>query len=1147
MTPKFFLLQRDASLGAFFARPILVLFLVAISINASAATPTEIDFFEQQVRPLLTDHCVSCHGPEKQENGLRLDARAAFLRGGDSGPLLASDNTPEGRFIEAVRSESDDLQMPPDEPLSEEAIASLVRWVEMGAPWPDEPAGDKQAGTPMDRLEDIRSSHWAFQPILRPAVPEVENEGWVQNEIDRFVLAKLEAEGLTPSPKAEAPVLLRRAYFDLIGLPPTFEVLSSEGSENQIGSVIERLLSMPEYGQRWARHWLDVARYADTKGYIGVGEREERYAYGWTYRDYVVRAMNEDVPFDEFIRHQLAADLLELPEEEQWKLAAMGFLTLGNRFIHKRHRIIGDQIDVTMRGFMGMTLICARCHDHKFDPVSMDDFYALYGIFDSSIEPTYDQKPILAPPPSEFGDQYAQFCKVFVERMEKYHTRKQELRENITEEMLSYVGDYLEYVVHETMPEHCTKTDLNYKTDRVLLRRHTLTADGGVVLWTRYLKEHPTGPVFGLWHKLSKLSSENFSEKAAELIAQTEGINSLLQKALEEAPPKSMVDVAHTYGTVLEEVAAAWKNLQQVDPGDEGFEDAEKEQLRQVLYGEGSPTVVSDDEQAYNLYHIKENNALQVLNQKAQNTVVQFIDSVPPRAMTLTDRAQVRDAQIHIRGNWRQKGRSVHRRFLEMFSGDAADAIDAGVPYEEGSGRKQLAEAIASPRNPLTARVIVNRIWQWHFGQGLVPTPSDFGTRTPPSSHPALLDWLADYFIDHDWSFKALHRLIMNSATYQQASLDVPAHRALDPGNQYYWRMNRRRLEFEAMRDALMAVTGELDTRLNGLPTEDFGNPRRSLYLLVNRQQMPGVMATFDVNVPDATLPMRKNTTVPQQALYLMNNRFIADRASRLVERLDEHSFTRNKQSAADIAKRVEKLYEWVYGRRATPGEIDLARTFLSSPPLDFPASIELDKKQKTWQYGYGAYHPDQKQVQFTPFDYFDGTRWRNRSDPIEGELGYLDARGGRPGTDSGLATIRRFTAPKSGLYLFKGVCQIQPQGGVGDGVQIRVISSRDGELAKYEVGEKKQNVRIERLKVEKGDVFDFIVSPKEYNRFDDYSWPLEIWTVEIMPEGGLNGLEAWPSEPLFNSSIAHWIGSQTPWEQYAHALLISNEFMFVD
>ena len=731
--------------------------------------------------------------------------------------------------------------------------------------------------------------------------------------------------------------------------------------------------------------------------------------------------------------------------------------------------------------------------------------------------------------------------------MEKYYARKRELRKKIVEEMRSYVGDYLEYVVHETMPEHRTKTDLNYRTDRVLLRRHTLTADGGVVLWTRYLKEHQSGPVFGLWHKLARLSSANFSETAAELIAHTEGINSLLQKAMEEAQPKSMIDVAHTYGMVLEKVYADWTKLQQVDPGDEGFEDIEKEQLRQALYGKGSPTVVSNDEQAYNLYHIKEKNALQVLDQKAQNTIVQFIDSVPPRAMTLTDRAVVRDAQIHVRGNWRRKGRSVHRQFLEMFSGTADNAIDADVSYQEGSGRKQLAEAIASPRNPLTARVIVNRIWQWHFGRGLVPTPSDFGTRTPPPSHRALLDWLANYFIDHDWSFKALHRLIMNSATYQQASLDVPAYRELDPENQYYWRMNRRRLEFEAMRDALMAVTGELDTRLNGLPTEEFGNPRRSLYLLINRQQMPGVMATFDVSVPDATLPIRKQTTVPQQSLYLMNNRFVADRASRLVERLDEHPSTQKQQSDVDVAKRIETLYKWVYGRRATPGEVELGQTFLSQPLLDAPSSKELDKKQKLWQYGYGTCHPDQKRVQFTPFDYFDGTRWRNQSEPIEGELGYLDARGGRPGKDSSMATVRRFTAPKSGLYLFKGVVQIQPQGGVGDGVQIRVISSRHGELANYEVGENKQNVRIEKITVEKGDVIDFIVSPKEYNQFDDYSWPLEIWTVEIMPEGGLNGLEAWPSQPLFNSSIAHWNGPQTPWEQYAHALLISNEFMFVD
>ena len=349
------------------------------------------------------------------------------------------------------------------------------------------------------------------------------------------------------------------------------------------------------------------------------------------------------------------------------------------------------------------------------------------------------------------------------------------------------------------------------------------------------------------------------------------------------------------------------------------------------------------------------------------------------------------------------------------------------------------------------------------------------------------------------------------------------------------------------MRDALLAVTGELDTRLHGLPSEDFNSTRRSLYLLVNRQQMPGVLATFDVSVPNATLPIRNKTTVPQQALYLMNNRFIADRAARLIEQLDEQLPAGQTFSEEESNKRIEKLYEWVYGRRPIAQERSLAQDFLSSPPLDVPPNNKLDEKQKAWQYGYGVFQPEQERVQFTPFDHFDGHRWRNRLPPSEGEFAYLDTRGGRPGPNPATAVIRRFTAPISGLFLFKGVFQAQPLGGMGDGVEIRVVSSRQGPLGRYETGEEKEKIRIEKIEVQAGDTIDFIVSCRKDNRFDEYNWPIEVWEVEPIKSGGLNGLDAWPTEPLFNSSVAHWIGPQSPWEQYAHALLISNEFMFVD
>jgi hypothetical protein len=780
------------------------LFFFFLCFSLYGATADQAAFFEEYIRPLFHTHCSECHGEEKQESGLRIDHRASFFAGGESGPILSTDKADESLLLEAIRYDNEELQMPPEQPLPTEAVALLTRWVEMGAPWPDDPEQQGDS-TPLARMDQIQRSHWSLQPVIRPQIPRVEQADWPRNAIDYFILARQEEAHLTPSPRATASLLLRRATFDLTGLPPTAEEQEHfVATEHDLrwNALIDYLLDRPEYGQRWARHWLDVARYADTKGYIGVGKREERYAYAWTYRDYVVRALNEDVPFDDFIRHQLAADLLDLGSDEQWKLAAMGFLTLGNRFIHKRHRIVGDQIDVTMRGFQGLTLMCARCHDHKFDPIAMKDYYALYGIFDSSVEPSYDAKPLLSKQPDEENKQYAKFQETFDKRINKYHNRRHALRKKISREMRAFVGDYLEYVVHETMPAHRTKTDLNYKTDRVLLRRHNLVADGGVVLWTRYLAAREEDPVFGLWHQFAELERESFGPQAIEIINSAEEVNSHLLQVLKETAPQSMLEVAHAYGELLEAIDARWQALLEVDPGDDGFENEADEQLRQVLYGSDSPAVVEDDEQAQNLYHINENNDLRSLDQEAQNTIVQFIDTVPPRAMTLTDREEPRDAAMHLRGDWRRKGQETERRFLQMLSGESFETVDSGRPYREGSGRRELAEAIASPNNPLTARVIVNRIWQWHFGEGLVSTPSDFGTRSPEPIHGELLDYLAAYLMENDWSLKALHRLILDSATYQQVSVDNVEKRLIDPGNQLYWRMNRRRLEFEAMRDA---------------------------------------------------------------------------------------------------------------------------------------------------------------------------------------------------------------------------------------------------------------------------------------------------------------------------------------------------------
>ena len=740
----------------------------ALAADIHKLTASQAEFFENKVRPVLSKHCYKCHSAEatKVKGGLLLDTRESTLKGGDTGPALVPGDAEKSLLIKAIRYTDPDLQMPPKgEKLSDAQIAGLVAWVKMGAPDP------RVANVAAAAKKNDSKDHWAFKPVTKPTPPRI------GNPIDAFTLAKLSEQGMKLSPPADKRTLIRRAYYDLIGLPPTPEEVQGfldDNSPDAFARVVDRLLAMPQYGERWGRHWLDVARYSDTKGEIKRLRDTPLYPFAWTYRDYVIKAFNDDKPYDRFILEQIAADKLPLPKGDP-TLAALGFLTLGERFQNKENDIINDRIDVVTKGFLGLTVSCARCHDHMFDPIPTKDYYSLRGIFASSHEPRV--APLIGGDPTRDPD-YAD-----------YYTQR---------------------------------TNLQQQLDAVLpkIRRGNQQAN-----------------------------------------------RELLKQRIELQNKIDALELTH--------------------PG------------------------------------------------------------APARAHVLVDNSTPKDSPIFLRGEAENQGPTVPRQFLECLSGPNRK------PFTRGSGRIELANAIASKSNPLTARVMVNRIWQHHFGEGIVTTPDDFGTMGSGASHPELLDYLASYFMDHKWSVKEMHRLILTSQTWQQGSDNNPRFAQIDPFNRLLWRQNLRRLEFEPVRDSLLAIGGKLDTNVYGKPVPlamakgrnfraqlvlepshrpvDVGyTTRRTVYGYIDRSDLPEVFNHFDFASPSMENGRRHQTTVPQQALYLMNSPLVVEQARNVVARPDVVACKTDEE-------RIKRLYEIIYQRLPRADELKLGHEFLddAATPAD--------------------------------------------------------------------------------------------------------------------------------------------------------------------------------------------------------------------
>src|SRR5262245_56369703 len=893
---------------------------------APPLTPEQEKLFEEKVRPLLAANCFECHGPKKQESGLRLDSRAAVIEGGDSGEKTVVPGDPERSLLVKAINHVGDYHMPAKRKLADDEFADLTEWVKTGVPWPaviTPTTEHKQSPTELASFH--RQSHWAYQTVQRPPLPPILNsEFTIQNSVDAFVVNKLRAAGLTPSPPADRRTLIRRLSFDLIGLPPSpedVEAYAADCSPDAYERLVDRLLASPRYGERWGRHWLDVARYGDTKGYAFPPGR--RYTHAYTYRDYVIRALNEDLPYNEFLLEQLAADKLPESEQDKTRLAALGFLTTGRKF-NNRNDDIDDQIDAVSRGLLGITVACARCHDHKYDAIPTEDYYSLFGVFASCTEPA--ELPLISPPQEtkdrEASPEYKKFEEGLAKLKGEFDKFKIDKHAEFLDQSRKQAADYLAKIAAGESDALAAKLPF-MSLDPKDLRPRLLQR------WQQFLDQHakPDDPVLGLWHDLLKVTTGEFSEKSQLILARWRDrssgtakgqCNPLVQAAFTDDAPTARTDVARIYGKLLTDIYQQWFSA---GASDEALEKLppENRQIAEILVGKDSPTSVSLDD-VRQFLNRADRNKFQELQKKADSFQANS-PFAPPRAMVVVDNPSPMEPRVLIRGNPARPGNVVPRQFLMVLA-------ENRQPFTGGSGRLELARAIVSPENPLTPRVIVNRLWMHHFGEPLVLSPSDFGIRCEPPSHPELLDWLAGDLLDRGWSLKTLHRQMVCSATYRQASLDQPDCRSADPENRLLWRMNRRRLEFETARDTLLALADRLDTGMFGRAVEITKSPfprRRGVYGFIDRQDLPNLYRVFDLASPDSSSPRRPRTTVPQQALFLMNSPFVVEQAQALASRPEI-------SGAGDDAAKITALYRLVVNRLPDSDELTIGRAFLAAP-----------------------------------------------------------------------------------------------------------------------------------------------------------------------------------------------------------------------
>lgn len=904
-----------------------------------AIAPEQLEFFEKQVRPLLVEHCFECHAGREKNGGLLLDSRETTLKGGDSGPALVPGQPDKSLLIEAVRYKNHDLQMPPKKPLSEAQVSTLVEWIERGAPDPRVAVATTAAPVKGMSLEDGRK-FWSFQPIANPSIPTVKHTERVSTPIDAFVLAKLEEHELGLAPIADKRTLIRRATFDLIGLPPTEQEVSqylADESPDAFEKVVERLLDSPQYGVRWGRHWLDVARYADSNGL------DENLAFGtaWRYRDYVVDSFNRDKAFDRFIVEQVAGDLLS--DRSLETNIATAFLVLGAKVLAEPDRekltmdTIDEQIDTLGKAFMGLTLGCSRCHDHKFDPISQADYYAMAAIFKST---------------KTFGDSNTGAIKHWhelnfasAEEKEKLKAvdaaiaEKQKAAAGFKSKVMTEIRDKarsqaVEYLIQA----------LRIDLDTPLTEVAAIAEPHGLhprILHhcRRHLAFHADDPFFAKWHELSQVERAlppvgAIAQPSTQTQADASVSAGTAPSSSETATPTGHPLTAH-YGPLFE-AARQWAEEKKKDAKLKPHDDPQVMAAHAALFDtSGFLTVPAKVGFAFDAQSLAEYNRL-----ADEARVLESFSPDMPTAMTVAENAVLATLPIHVRGSHRNLGQPIERGFPQVMLASGTQPI---LPRHH-SGRLELAQWLASSTHPLTARVYVNRIWRWHFGAGLVGSTENFGVLGDRPTHPELLDWLTRNFIESGWSTKDLHRLIMRSSCYQSASVHSdPAMQKrmadVDADNKWLSTFRMQRLDAEQIRDSILFVSGRLDMSIGGksVPLRNrqfvfdhtsidhtkYESLRRAIYLPIIRNNLYTLFEQFDF--PDPTMPTghRHTTTVAPQALLLMNSELVMDSADALAKDV--------VASTDNFKGRAGRLTARLFGREPSEDELASIQRFLTA------------------------------------------------------------------------------------------------------------------------------------------------------------------------------------------------------------------------
>jgi hypothetical protein len=926
------------------------------------ATQEGIDFFERKIRPVLVQHCYSCHSSDskkKLKGGLSVETRQGLLDGGVLGPAIVPGHPEKSLLIKAIRHVDPDLKMPRKEKLPDEIIADFEKWVKLGAP--DPRTGTAKAAHKYPTIEDGRK-FWAFQPPKMPALPKVADASWPRNDIDRFVLAKLEEKNLRPNRDADPGVLLRRLHYAIIGLPPTVEELDAftkawdaAGAKRGeiLAAVVDRLLESPHFGERWGRHWLDVARFAESSG----GGRTAIFRDAWRYRDYVIHAFNTDKAFSQFIIEQLAGDLQNAttPEERYWQLVATAFLLLGPTNFERQDKpllemdVIDEQIDTIGKGFLGMTIGCARCHDHKFDPIPTKDYYALAGILKSTKFIVHSNVSKWMERPLPTSDKNLELT------IKKHESAVAELKKQIASikaknPQAGVVTEPLKgtpldpktlpgLVVDDTQAKKVGNWKHSIFTGRYLGEGYLY--DDRAMKGEKTLTFQPEFAQSGVYEvRLAYIPHSNRADKVPVRIFHREGdetvhVNQRLMPPIDSrfislgryrfTRGSQWFVMLSTDGANGHVVADAVQFLPEAI--------ADKESAQKPR-GEGTPEPLGS-----NLADLE--SRLKSLEKSAPER---------PIAMAVADADKIIDMHVCIRGIVHNKGEVVPRGFLQVTLKPAANAAQLA---KNESGRRELAEWIASPDNPLTARVYVNRVWHHLFGSGLVRTVDNFGATGETPSHPELLDYLAVKFAGEPspvrgrlpgfgWSTKKLIREIVLSHAFQMSSEPNADAIKTDPENRLLWRMNRQRLEAEAIRDTILQVSGQLDRKTMGNTIKKgtvaerdyvFDDVRRSVYTPIFRNRLHELFEVFDFPDPNMVLGKRNVSTVPTQALYMMNSPFIMTQA--------KHAATLALKGDKKDAERIDDAYRKTLGRLPTPRERELALAYVSVPPMQRTAAWE--------------------------------------------------------------------------------------------------------------------------------------------------------------------------------------------------------------